>query len=249
MHTIPRLKVKNALFANIKTFSALLMSSRLLSVNLQPPLQCYNTRDNQCRLVNLILVNFMASLFYDPYGSLQLARWPSKKMHLFWAKQQHCLIKRCHAIYCTSRAVPLMRGYKHRRFVRFNFSAVISYQRKCDTRQRSNFPFLFSIYIDRINDFIIIFGLLLNGRHLLPAEIVILPPNYVCMCVYTYIHLHTHMYFLTYFSMGKLYLFIKPIFREKGQVMGNVIRKSNKSDLRQCFRARIKMKESFAYLP
>lgn len=53
-------------------------------------------------------------------------------------------------------------------------------------KTESNFPFLFSIYIDRINDFIIIFGLLLNGRHLLPGEIVILPLNCVCvrMCVY-----------------------------------------------------------------
>lgn len=51
------------------------------------------------------------------------------------------------------------------KFVRFNFSALIFYQRKCDTRHGSNFPFPISIYIDRVNDFIIIFGLLLNSSH------------------------------------------------------------------------------------
>lgn len=113
-----------------------------------------------------------------------------------------------------------MRGYKHRRFIRFNFSAVISYRRKCDTRQRSNFPFLFSIYIDRINEFIIIFGLLLNGRHILPAEIVILPLNYVyaCVCVHTLRYTYTHIYISSpFFSMEKLYLFIKPYSERKGR--------------------------------
>lgn len=144
MYTIARLKAINALLSNIKPFSALLMSSLPLSINLQPPLLCYNTRDNQCRLVNLILVNFMVFLFYsllyDPCGSLQL----------FWAKQQRCLIKRCHAIYCILCAVPLMRGYKSKRCVRFNFSAIISYQRKCDTRQRSNFPFYLAFILTEL---------------------------------------------------------------------------------------------------